>query len=67
MALVVPFPDVALALLLVGFVLAAILDCRAALVGNAPLHFARLRPSQLAIGVIAPAALWAWLAAGGSR
>ena len=67
LALVAPFPDVALALLMVGFVLAAILDRRAALAGNAPLHFARLRPPQLAIGVISLAALWAWLAAGGSR
>lgn len=67
LALVAPFPDVALALLAVGFVLAAILDRRAALAGNAPLHFARLRPPQLAIGVVALAALWAWLAVGGTR
>lgn len=44
---------------------AAILDARAALGGNAPLHFAALRPLQLTLGATALAALWAWLLFGG--
>lgn len=66
-ALVVPRPSAALALLVVGYLFAAISDRRAALAGNAPLHFARLRPPQLALGALALAALWAWLLFGGQR
>lgn len=67
LALVVPRADWALALLLAGFLAVAILDRRAALAGNAPLHFARLRPMQMGVGFLALAALWAWLLAGGPR
>jgi hypothetical protein len=67
LALVVPRADWALALLLAGFIAVAILDHRAALAGNAPLHFARLRPVQMGIGSIALAALWVWLLAGDLR
>ena len=65
LALVVPGPSIACALLVVGYVLAALLDRAAALGGNAPLHFARLRPPQLTLGAMAMAALWAWLLFGG--
>lgn len=65
LALVAPYPDLALALLAFGFLLAAWLDRRAALLGNAPRHFARLRPPQMLIGSVALAALWAWLYVGG--
>lgn len=61
LALVVPRPSVALALLIVGYLLAAWLDARAALTGNAPAHFARLRPPQLLLGAVGLAACWAWL------
>lgn len=61
LALVAPRPSVALALLIVGYVLAAFLDARAARAGNAPLHFARLRPPQLLIGAGGLAGCWAWL------
>lgn len=64
-ALVVPRPSAACALLVVGYVLAALLDRRAALAGDAPLHFARLRPPQLFLGALSLAALWAWLLFGG--
>lgn len=65
LALVSPYPDWALALLAFGFLLAAWLDRRAAIAGNAPFHFARLRPPQMFIGALALAALWAWLYYGG--
>lgn len=61
LALVVPRASVALALLVVGYLLAALFDARAAVAGNAPLHFARLRPPQLSLGALSLAALWAWL------
>ena len=61
LALVVPRPSVALALLIVGYVLAGVLDSRAARAGNAPLHFARLRGPQLLLGSVGLAACWAWL------
>lgn len=60
-ALVVPRASVALAVLIVGYLLAALLDTRAAIVGNAPRHFARLRPPQLLLGAAGLAACWAWL------
>lgn len=65
LALVLPYPDLALAALAFGFLLAGWLDRRAALAGNAPRHFARLRPPQMLIGALALAALWAWLFVGG--
>lgn len=65
LALVVPRPSTALALLVVGYVAAAVLDWRAALAGNAPLHFARLRPPQLILGAGSLAMLWTWLLFGG--
>ena len=49
----------------VGYVtLAALLDRRAALAGNAPAHFARLRPPQLLLGCAGLAACWAWVMLG---
>lgn len=38
--------------LLIGYATAAVLERHAALAGNAPAHFARLRPGQMGIGVI---------------
>lgn len=61
LALVVPRAAVALALLVAGYALAALLDRRAALRGDAPAHFARLRPPQLLLGAAGLAACWAWL------
>lgn len=61
LALVVPRASVALALLVVGYALAALLDRRAALAGDAPRHFARLRPLQLMAGAAGLATCWAWL------
>lgn len=60
-ALVAPRPSVALSVLIVGYLSAALLDRRAALAGYAPLHFARLRPSQLLLGAAGLAGCWAWL------
>lgn len=64
LALVAPYPDLALALLAFGFLLAGWLDRRAAMAGNAPRHFARLRPPQMLIGALALAVLWTWLTYG---
>lgn len=64
LALVAPRADLALGLLVFGYLLAAVLDRRAALAGNAPFHFARLRPPQLGIGALALALLWARLTFG---
>jgi hypothetical protein len=50
-------PAPALALLALAYLLVALLDCRAALAGEAPAHFARLRPPQMLIAVAALAAL----------
>jgi len=61
LALVVPYAVTSVSLLVVGYVLAALLDARAALREDAPRHFARLRPPQLLLGAAALAALWAWL------
>lgn len=47
----------ALTLLIVGFVLVAVLDRRAAVRGDAPAQFSRLRVPQMAIGIIALAVL----------
>lgn len=59
--LVVPSPSIALSILIVGYVLAALLDRRAALAGDAPSYFARLRPPQLLLGAAGLAGCWAWL------
>lgn len=63
-ALLVPRAAIALSLLAAGFALAALLDRRGAIAGDAPAHFARLRPPQLLIGCAGLAACWAWLAIG---
>ena len=63
LALVVPYWITSLSLLIVGYALAALLDWRGARRGDAPAHFARLRPPQLLLGVAALVALWAWLLA----
>jgi hypothetical protein len=46
-------PAPALALLGVGYALVAALDREAALAGDAPAHFARLRPGQMGLAVVA--------------
>jgi hypothetical protein len=56
LALLVPWPSQALLLLCLGYVLAALLDRRAAVRGDAPRHFARLRPPQLLLGAAGLAA-----------
>ena len=61
LGLVSPRPSVGLSLLIIGYVLAALLDRRAALAGDAPLHFAQLRPPQLLLGAAGLAGCWAWL------
>lgn len=58
-ALVVARSSVALLVLTLGYALAALLDRRAALAGNAP-AFATLRPRQLLIGAGGLALLFAW-------
>jgi hypothetical protein len=60
-ALLAPQPSTALAILIVGYALAALLDRRAALTGDAPAHFATLRPPQLLLGAAGLAGCWAWL------
>ena len=57
-------PAAALTLLMLGYVLVLVLDRHAARRGEAPAHFARLRPPQMAIAVIALAALLVRLLAG---
>lgn len=64
LALLVGYAATSVALLAAGFALAALLDRRAALAGNAPAHFARLRPPQLLLGCAGLAACWAWLMSG---
>ena len=61
LALVSPRADWAMALLAVGYLVAALFDRRAAVAGDAPLHFARLRPPQLLIGAAGLVGCWAWL------
>lgn len=56
-----PRPSIGLSVLIVGYVLAALLDRRAAVAGDAPLHFAQLRPPQLLLGAAGLAGCWAWL------
>lgn len=64
LALVVPFVSTSLAMLAAGYALAALLDWRAALAGNAPAHFANLRPPQLLLGCAGLATCWAWVMLG---
>lgn len=59
--LLLPRPSIGLSVLIVGYVLAALLDRRAARAGDAPAHFARLRPPQLLLGAAGLAACWTWL------
>lgn len=61
LALLVPWPHQALLLLVLGYVLAALLDRRAAVRGDAPRHFARLRPPQLLLGAAGLAACLAFV------
>ena len=61
LALLAPLAAIAVALLMLGFVVAGILDHRAALRGDAPAHFARLRRPQLLLGELGLAACIAWL------
>lgn len=49
---------VALPLLMAGFAAVAILDRGAALTGDAPAHFARMRVPQMTFAVVALATLW---------
>ena len=57
LALVSPRPFWSLALLLLGFALVVILDPPAASRGDAPAHFARLRPPQMSLALASLAAL----------
>ena len=50
-------PVAALALLLASYVLVPALDRHAALTGNAPAHFAKLRPPQMILAALSLAAL----------
>ena len=50
LALLVTEATLSLAVLIAGYLLAALLDWRAARRGNAPAWFARLRPPQLLLG-----------------
>ena len=63
-ALLMPRAAMALALLAAGFALAALLDRRAAITGDAPAFFARLRPTQLLLGCAGLSSCWAWLTSG---
>lgn len=54
-------PALALVLLMLGFLSIALLDPRAARRGEVPAHFARLRPPQMAAGVLALGAMLARL------
>ena len=64
LALVMSRAAISVALLAAGYALAALLDRRAALAGNAPRHFARLRPPQMLLGCAGLAGCWAWLMSG---
>ena len=59
-AFAMPTPTQALALLLIGYVSVAVLDPIAARKGEAPAHFASLRPPQMAIGAVSLAAMIGW-------
>lgn len=61
LAMIVPAAGMALALLMIGYVLVALLDRRAAVRGDAPAHFALIRPPQMLIGVASLAVLWVWV------
>jgi hypothetical protein len=64
LALLMPYAATGLAMLAAGYALAALLDRRAALRGDAPAHFARLRVPQLLLGCVGLAACWAWVVSG---
>lgn len=59
LALLVPAAWIAVPVLMIGFAAVALLDRRAALAGNAPAHFARLRVPQMLLGIVGLALLWA--------
>ncbi len=59
LGLVIGRPSAALMPLILGYALAALLDRRAALSGNAPAYFATLRPRQLLLGAAGLAGLCA--------
>ena len=59
--LLLPSPSAGLSVLIVGHVVAALLDRRAAQAGAAPALFAVLRPPQLLLGAAGLAGCWAWL------
>lgn len=61
LALVAPTASIALALLAIAYAGVGLLDGRAARRGDAPAHFARLRPPQLLLGAAALAVLWAYV------
>jgi hypothetical protein len=63
LALVVPRADVALPVLAGGYALAALMDRRAAMRGDAPVYFAKLRWSQLLLGCAGLLVCWAGLVA----
>jgi hypothetical protein len=52
LAIALPPMPIRLAALLVGYGTAAVLERQAAIAGNAPAHFARLRPGQMTVGAI---------------
>ncbi|GGB20266.1 hypothetical protein GCM10011380_07310 [Sphingomonas metalli] len=57
LALIVPDATARLILLFIGFAAVVLLDTRAARHGDAPAHFARLRPPQIAIALVALVAM----------
>ena len=61
LALVIPGRIVPLALLLAAFVTVPLLDRRAAFHGDAPAHFARLRPPQMMLAVLSLGTLLAYV------
>ena len=60
-ALAIPRADLGLPVLAAGYALAALLDRRAAVGGDAPRYFARLRVPQLLLGCAGLLACWVWL------
>lgn len=63
LALLIPRPVLALPVLAVGYALAAVMDRRAAMRGDAPLYFAHLRRPQLLVGCAGLLACWIGLLA----
>lgn len=63
LALAIPSAAIGLPVLAAGYVVAALMDRRAALRGDAPLYFAKLRAPQLLLGCGGLLACWARLVA----